>query len=168
MPSIHFISASTSGHTDYVIDTLVHFLAENAPHISIERQKVETAKPDDLMRGDIVILGSGTWNFGGAEGQLNEHMHRFLFDAAKGIDLTGKRFGFISLGDDRYYFTTRCTEKFMHFLKSSHGTNALIPLIIVNEPYGQEERIAKWGEKIVKLFENTTPAPTSHIHTPAV
>lgn len=153
MPSIHIIYASTSGHTEYVVDTLIKFLKEKAPQITVERQRVELAKPEDLMCGDLVILGSGTWNFQGVEGQLNEYMHRYLFERAKDIDLTGKQVAFISLGDDRYYYTTRCTEKFMWFLKASHAKMALIPLIVVNEPYGQEERIMRWGEKIIKLFE---------------
>lgn len=168
MPSIQIIYASTSGHTEYVVDTLIDYLKERAPQIEIERQRVELTKPEDLLRGDLVILGSGTWNFGGIEGQLNEYMHRFLFERAEGIDLTGKQIAFISLGDDRYYYTTRCTEKFMWFLKSSRAKMALIPLIVVNEPYGQEERITRWGDKLIKLFETTVPVPpTPPLHVPA-
>jgi len=153
MPSIHIIYASTSGHTEYVVDTLIGFLKERSPEIEVERQRVELAKPEDLLRGDLVILGSGTWNFGGVEGQLNEYMHRYLFERSQGIDLTGKQIAFISLGDDRYYYTTRCTEKFMWFLKSTHAKMALIPLIVVNEPYGQEERVMRWGEKLIKIVK---------------
>jgi flavodoxin len=83
-------------------------------------------------------------------------MHRLLFERAKSIDLTGKHIAFISLGDDRYYFTTRCTERFMKFLKEAKGKMFLIPLIIVNEPYGQEERVAKWGEKLLQQLEKLT------------
>ncbi|MDO8648876.1 MAG: flavodoxin family protein [Candidatus Peregrinibacteria bacterium] len=166
MSSIHIIYASTSGHTEYVVDTLIEFLSQKTPEIAVERQRVELAKPEDLLRGDLVILGSGTWNFGGVEGQLNEYMHRYLFERAQDIDLTGKQIAFISLGDDRYYYTTRCTEKFMRFLKCSHAKMALIPLIVVNEPYGQEERIRKWGEKLIKLFEQPIPltsSPPQHV-----
>ncbi len=159
MPSIHIMYASTSGHTEYVVDTLIKFLNERAPQITVERQHVELAKPEDLLHGDLVILGSGTWNFGGVEGQLNEYMHRYLFEQSQGIDLTGKQLAFISLGDDRYYYTTRCTEKFMRFLKESHAKMALIPLIVVNEPYGQEERVMKWAEKLISAMQNNK-APT--------
>jgi flavodoxin I len=167
MPSIHIIYASTSGHTEYVVDTLIDFLKDRAPNIEVERQRVELAKPEDLLCGDLVILGSGTWNFGGIEGQLNEYMHRFLFERAEGIDLTGKQLAFISLGDDRYYYTTRCTEKFIWFLKSCHAKMALIPLIVVNEPYGQEERVMKWGEKLIKLLEAAPSIsyPPAHVST---
>lgn len=169
MPSIHIIYASTSGHTEYVVDTLIDYLKEKAPQIEVERQRVELTKPEDLLRGDLVILGSGTWNFGGIEGQLNEYMHRFLFERAKDIDLTGRKIAFISLGDDRYYYTTRCTEKFMWFLKASHAKAGLMPLIVVNEPYGQEERVMKWGDKLIKLFEpetSVTSSPPQHVPAP--
>jgi flavodoxin len=169
MPSIHIMYASTSGHTEYVVDTLIKFLNERAPQITVERQQVELAKPEDLLHGDLVILGSGTWNFGGVEGQLNEYMHRYLFEQSQGIDLTGKQLAFISLGDDRYYYTTRCTEKFMRFLKESHAKMALIPLIVVNEPYGQEERVMKWGEKLISAMQNVKllpmPSELSNIHS---
>lgn len=166
MPSIHIIYASTSGHTEYVVDTLIEFLKEKAPQIDIERQRVELAKPEDLLRGDLVILGSGTWNYQGIEGQLNMYMHQFLFEKAQGIDLSGKQLALISLGDDRYYYTTRCTERFMRFLKEAHTKSAFMPLIVVNEPYGQEEKIIKWGEKLIKFFEQpapVTPSPPQHV-----
>jgi flavodoxin len=166
-PSLHIIYASTSGHTEYVVDELTSYLGQRVPQLITERQKAELAKAEDLLRGDVVILGSGTWNFGGVEGQLNMYMYQLLFERAKDIDLTGKTVAFICLGDDRYYFTTRCTEHFMRFTKLSHAKMLLIPLIIVNEPYGQEERIQKWGEKLLlamqnaKLLENPSPSSSA-------
>ena len=153
-PSLHIIYASTSGHTEYVVDELASYLGQRVPQLIIERQKAELAKAEDLLRGDVLILGSGTWNFGGIEGQLNMYMYQLLFERAKGLDLTGKTIAFICLGDDRYYFTTRCTEHFMRFMKLSHAKMLLIPLIVVNEPYGQEERMQKWGEKLLLAMQN--------------
>lgn len=155
MPAIRIIYSSTSGHTEYVVNTLATFMQEIAPHLRISLMRVEHATKDDLKDCDLLILGSGTWNYGGVEGQLNETMHRFLFERAEGISLLGRKMAFISLGDDRYYHTTRCTEKFMRFLKASGATMALTPLIIVNEPYGQEEKIKKWSEKLAVVLEAT-------------
>ncbi len=162
MPSLHIIYASTSGHTEYVVDELVAFLAQKAPELTIERQRAEQAKREDLLRGDVLILGSGTWNYGGVEGQLNMYMHQLLFERSKDVDLSGKPIVLICLGDDRYYFTTRCTERFMQFVKLSHAKPLLMPLIIVNEPYGQEERVQKWSEKLIAAMQNATilPAPS--------
>ncbi len=158
-PSLHIIYASTSGHTEYVVDELMAYLGRQVADITIERQRAELAKAEDLLRGDVLILGSGTWNFQGAEGQLNMYMHQLLFERAAGVDLTGKLVTLISLGDDRYYYTTRCTEHFMRFLKLSHAKMFLIPLIVVNEPYGQEERIQRWGEKLIAAMRNAKLLP---------
>ncbi len=149
MPSIHFIYASTSGHTEYVIEVVEKYLREHAKDIFIERQRAEQSQADDLLRGDVLVLGSGTWNTNGTEGQLNMHMHALLKDRAAKLDLHKKPMTFISLGDERYYFRTRCTEHFLRYQREHNGTLLLPPIILVNEPYGQEERIQKWAEKLL-------------------
>lgn len=153
MRSLHIITASTSGNSEYVTDTVAALLREKMPEIAIELQRAELAGAADLLRGDIVILASGTWNTGGREGQLNPHMHELLMDRAKDVALLGKPLSFISLGDDRYYFRTRCTEHFLRFQRDHGGTLFLPPLILVNEPYGQEERILRWGEKLLAALQ---------------
>ncbi len=157
MPSLHFITASTSGNTEHVVETIVKRIAAQAPNIVIERQRAELTEAQDLLRGDVLILGSGTWNTGGKEGQLNMHMDALLRERAKGIDLAGKPITFISLGDDRYYFRTRCTEHFLRFQREHNGKLFVPPIVIVNEPYEQEERINQWTDKLlaqVKKVEN--------------
>jgi flavodoxin len=146
--ALHFITASTSGNTEYVADTIVKRLKIIAPDISIEMQKAELTKPEDLLRGDVLILGSGIWNTGGKEGQLNMHMDALLKQRAKDIDLQKKPITFISLGDDRYYFRTRCTEHFLRYQREHNGVLIVPPIILVNEPYGQEERINTWTDKL--------------------
>lgn len=159
MTSLHFITASTSGHTDYVVDVLEKYFQRIGKAMEVERQRAEQAAPEDLLRGDIVILGSGTWNTGGIEGQLNMHMHALLMDRAKNIAMNAKPMTFVSLGDERYYFTTRCTEHFLRFQREHGATLFCMPLVLVNEPYGQEEKIEKWGEKfLTKLFPETPAA----------
>lgn len=148
--SITIIYASTSGHTEYTVEQLVSFLRERASDVTVTVKRVEQAQAEDLTSSDVLVLGSGTWNMHGQEGQLNERMHTFLFDRCKDADLSKTPVAFISLGDDRYHFTTRCTEHFMRFLKEHGGKTLLMPLTIVNEPYGQEEKIRKWGEKLME------------------
>ncbi len=161
MKTIHIITASTSGNTEFVADTVSRHIKKIAPDIEIEMQKAELAKPEDLLRGDIVILGSGTWNTGGKEGQLNMHMDAFLRQRAADVRLEGKPMTFISLGDERYFFRTRCTEHFLRFQREHGGKLFVPPLIIVNEPYGQEDKIEKWAEKLCSTM-------TSSLQTPSV
>ncbi len=160
LTSLHIIYASTSGNTEHVVDTLVQFLRLMQPNVAIECQRAELAQPKDLLRGDVLILGSGTWNTGGTEGQLNMHMHTLLKDRAADLDLQGKPITFISLGDDRYYFRTRCTEHFLRFQREHHAKLFIQPLVMVNEPYGQEAKILQWTEKLANHMMRENPVPT--------
>ncbi len=158
--SLHIIYASTSGNTEYVIDVLCAYLSEHAPDIVIERQRAELAQSADLLRGDYLILGSGTWNTGGVEGQLNMYMHRLLKERSADLDLHGRPVTTVSLGDDRYYYRTRCTEHFLRFIREHHGALFLLPFVLVNEPYDQDEKIQRWGQKLIDCIHHAAPVHT--------
>src|ERR1700722_6314647 len=85
--SLHIVFASTSGHTEYVVDTLIGSLGESVPGWDIEKRMAEKTQPLDLLRGDVLVLASATWNTGGIEGQLNPHMEQLLQEQAKDVDL---------------------------------------------------------------------------------
>lgn len=146
MPSLTAVIASTSGHTEFVTDTVLSRLKEALPSLQVRVVRAELATAADLQSCDVLLLGSGTWNTGGIEGQLNPHMHELLFVRAKNVQLAGKPVLLVSLGDDRYYYTTRCTEGFMRFLKAAGGKTFGMPLVILNEPYDKTERILKWAD----------------------
>jgi len=147
--TISVIFASTSGHTEFVVERLRDLWQGEGHIVTMTKAEIATAK--DFQKDDLLVLGSGTWNTGGIEGQLNPHMHELLFERIKEIDLKEKPVALVSLGDDRYYFTTRCTEHFMKWLKQANGKVLPPPLIIVNEPYDQKDRIEKWGRAIVPV-----------------
>lgn len=153
MPALHIIYASVSGSTEYVVDELITTLKKLKPDLQIEKQRAEQAEADDMKKGDVLILASGTWNTGGREGQLSPAMQQLLHDRVGDVQLNGKPLAFISLGDERYYFTTRCTEHFMQFMMQAGGKQLVTPLIIVNEPYEQGEKIAKWGERLIEKLQ---------------
>ncbi len=149
MPSsLTIIFASISGHTEHVVDVIEASLKKSLPALVVRRIRAEMATKEDLEKADALLLASGTWNTGGAEGQLNPYMHELLIDKCKDTKLPAKPMAFVSLGDDRYYFTARCTEGFLRFLKECGGKQILPPLIVVNEPYDQHERIERWTEKL--------------------
>ncbi len=154
MASLQVIYASTSGHTEYVIEVLRAFLVENG--VEVQLIKAEAAESNDLTCGKSVLLASGTWNTGGIEGQMNPHMHEFLLKRAKDVDLKGVNITFVSLGDDRYFYTARAGAHMRKFAVD-HGAHVMLdPLTIINEPYGQEEKITKWGEKFVQAFSSAS------------
>ena len=121
----------------------------SAKKIAASAILAEQAKSEDLLLGDLLILASGTWNTGGVEGQMNPHMHDFLLTKAKDIDLKGKKVMLIALGDHRYFYTCRSGEHMRKFVMTHGGTVIEPSLLIVNEPYGQEEKIEKWSTKVL-------------------
>lgn len=153
MPSLHVIYASTSGHTEFVVDTLIDELKNTAPQMWASKQRVELAKPEDMEKGDVLILASSTWNTGSIEGQLNPHMHAYLKERAAGIDLKGKKVGLIGLGDDRYHFTVGALTHLEEFVKTHNGQMLEPVLRIVNEPYDQQDTVKQWTKEFLSSLE---------------
>jgi flavodoxin len=146
---ILIVFASTSGHTEYVVDALAESLREGMLGWGIERRKAELTQPLELLQGDILVLASSTWNTGGIEGQLNPHMQALLQEQAKDLDLAAKPCACIGLGDHRYFYTARAAEYLLRFVETHQGKLLLPPLKIVNEPYGQEAKVSAWARQLV-------------------
>jgi flavodoxin I len=146
---LHIVFASTSGHTEYVMDALIDSLKGTTPGWEIEETRAEKTQPQDLLSGDILLLASATWNTGGIEGQLNPHMWGLLNDKAKTLDLAGKPCACIGLGDNRYFYTARAADHLQHYVNAHHGRLLVPTLKIVNEPYGQEDAVRVWGKRLV-------------------
>ncbi|ALM10217.1 MAG: hypothetical protein PeribacterA2_0854 [Candidatus Peribacter riflensis] len=147
MALLHVVYSTSTGHTEHVVDTLLPVLIRK--DVTAEKQRAEAASAEDLLKGDVLLLACGTWNTGGSEGQLHPHMHALLTDRARAVDLNKKPCALIALGDSRYYYTARATEHLMKFVREHNGTMCVDPLILIGEPYGQEEKIAAWGQKLL-------------------
>ncbi len=155
MRSLHIIYASTSGHTEYVVDVLKKYFDENAKdQLSVTCEIAEKSKAEDLTKSDMLLLASGSWNVGGREGLPNPHMGSFLVKDAKDTNLAGKECLVIGLGDDRYKETARVTEHLATFINSHGGHLFVPPLVIVNEPYEQEAVVHKWADKVLSKLSS--------------
>jgi flavodoxin I len=150
---LHIVFASTSGHTEYVVEALIDSLKSTIPGWGIEETMAEKAQPLDLLNGDVLLLASATWNTGGIEGQLNPHMWVLLHDKAKTLDLAGKPCACIGLGDHRYFYTARAADHLEHYVEAHHGRLIVPTLKIIDEPYGQEEAVRVWGEQLVDVLK---------------
>jgi flavodoxin I len=155
VPRITILYASTSGHTEYVVEHLAALLRRKAKSLDCSIVRVEKATVQDLAC-DLLVLASGTWNTGGVEGQLNPHMHDFVRGTAKDADLHGTSVAIIALGDDRYFYTSRAGEHLRQFALSHGGTVWPLTLTIINDPYGQEKKVEQWGEKLLQHFLSLT------------
>lgn len=112
--------------------------------MTVEKQRAELAQPEDFLKGDVLLLASGTWNTGGEEGQLNPHMYYLLKKRAADIDLGGKKVLLIGLGDERYRYLVGAMTHLEEFVKTHNGVVVEPVLKIMNEPYGQEEKVKEW------------------------
>ena len=146
---LHIVFASTSGHTEYVVEALISSLKSIAPGWEIEETRAERAQPQDLLSGGVLLLASATWNTGSIEGQLNPHMWVLLHDKAKTLDLAGKPCACIGLGDHRYFYTARAADHLQNYVKAHHGRLIVPTLQIIDEPYGQEEAVRAWARQLV-------------------
>jgi flavodoxin len=144
--SLCIIFATTSGHTEFVVDTLSK--SGQLSDWKLEQVRAENASQQDMLGGAALLLASSTWNAGGVEGQLNPHMSALLQSRAMNLDLAAKPCACIGLGDHRYYYTARAADLLQEFIESHHGRLLLPTLRIVDEPYGQEQAILGWGKQL--------------------
>jgi flavodoxin I len=151
--ALHIVFASTSGHTEYVVDTLTDSLRSFTQGWEIEATRAEKTQPQDLLSGNVLLLASATWNTGGIEGQLNPHMWVLLQDKAKTLDLAGKLCACIGLGDHRYFYTARAADHLEHYVEAHHGRLIVPTLKIIDEPYGQEKTVGAWGKQLVDVLK---------------
>jgi flavodoxin I len=153
---LRIVFASTSGHTEYVVDALINSLKDIAPGWKIEETMAEKTQPRDLLQGDILLLAAATWNTGGTEGQLNPHMRALLLDKAKNLDFTLKWCACVGLGDHRYFYTARSVDLLERYVKAHHGRLVLPTLKIIDEPYGQEQTVRLWAKQLVNASKQLT------------
>ena len=151
--SLHIVFASTSGHTEYVVEALIDSLKSTTRDWEIEKTMAEKTQPQDLLSGDVLLLASATWNTGSTEGQLNPHMWGLLHDKAKTLDLAGKPCACIGLGDHRYFYTARAADHLQNYVEAHHGRLIVPTLKIIDEPYGQEETVRVWGKQLVDVLK---------------
>jgi len=149
VPSLHIIFASTSGHTEFVVDTVMAYIKEKRPDIVISSQRAEKTAKEDFIKADMLLLASSTWNTGNVEGQLNPHMYTLLMDIAKDLDLAQKPVAVIGLGDDRYYYTANAAHHLEEFVKTHNGKLIEPILKVINEPYDQLEAIHAWADQLL-------------------
>ncbi|WKZ30892.1 MAG: flavodoxin family protein [Candidatus Dojkabacteria bacterium] len=92
---IKIIYASSTGNTEIVCEKVSELLDD--ADLDSGLFKAEEVHNDIFLQGRDFILATSTWN----NGQLND-MYLELYEGLLQVDLTGKRFGFIGLGDMSY------------------------------------------------------------------
>ncbi len=145
--TLTIIYTTGTGHTEFVVDTVITALAVSNPDIRVIKQRAEISKPEDLTKSDALILACGTWNTNNVEGMLSPYMHDLLAVRATTEDLKGIPAAVIGLGDERYFFTAKAADRLMEYL-SVHNAKVLLPALkIVNDPFDQTKKIQDWAKE---------------------
>lgn len=145
---IAFIYASSSGHTEHVVEHIVRSIALSDRDVDCQVIRAPHATPEDLLAYDMVVLASGTWLVDMVEGELHALMKRFLAQC-DAIDFEGAAVGVIGLGDDRYRYQCKAVDHLQAFVESHGGRMVPEALRIMGEPYGQEEKIEEWAAELL-------------------
>lgn len=156
--TLTLIYSTSTGHTEFVVDTLCLALGKALPNLRIIKQRAEMSTGDDLKKADILLLACGSWNTGNIEGQLQPHMHELLTVRAADVDLQGKPAAAIGLGDERYYFTARAAEKLTEYLTDHHAKVLLPTLKIINDPFDQTDKIEAWAKEFSNAVSKLPPS----------
>ncbi len=150
--TLTIIFTTGTGHTEFVVDTVIKALAIACPDIRITKQRAESSKPADMTKNDALLLACGTWNTNNVEGQLSPFMHDLL--AVRGLkeDLKGIPAAAIGLGDDRYLFKAKAADKLTEYI-NSHNAKLLLPALkIINEPFEQTTKIIAWAKECANMM----------------
>ncbi len=147
--TLTIIYTTGTGHTEFVVDTVIASLLESCPTLRVTKQRAETSKPEDMKKSDALLLACGSWNTNNAEGMLSPYMHDLLVVRAAKEDLQGMPTAVIGLGDERYFFTAKAADRMADFCATHNAKLLLPPLKIINDPYDQAPKIQAWTKEFV-------------------
>lgn len=153
MRTLTVLYTTASGHTEFVVDTVLGTLAKALPDMRVIKKRAESATSEDLEKAETLLLACGSWNTGNVEGQLSPYMEELLTGRAAKVSLKGKPAVAIGLGDDRYYYTARAADKLTEFL-TLHGASLVVPTLkVINEPFDQVAMIESWTKEFASALK---------------
>lgn len=155
--TLTIIYTTGTGHTEFVVDTVIAELARLAPDIRVTKQRAEASTPEDLTKSDTLLLACGSWNTNNVEGMMSPYMHDLLAVRAATHDLGGLPTAVIGLGDDRYFFTAKAADRMADFCTTHNGQLLLPPLKIINEPFDQTVKIKAWVKEFASALAKIPP-----------
>ncbi len=150
--TLTLIYSTSTGHTEFVVDTLTLSLSKLIPDLRIVKQRAEMSTGEDLRKANLLLLACGSWNTNNVEGQLQPHMHELLMVRAADSELKGIPAAAIGLGDERYHFTARAAERLTEYLTGRQATLLLPTLKIINDPYDQTAKIEAWTKEFANAI----------------
>lgn len=143
---ILIVYASRRGTTRKIADIIVKILEANG--LSVDIRKASLSQASDLLKYDVLLLGSSTWE----DGDLHEDMDQIERDL-RDLDLKGKFAAAFGTGNSRFRYFCEAVDILETRLKHS-GAKLLIPSLKsdIMEKKLQEEA-EKWGQDLLKTIK---------------
>ena len=146
-PHIHCIYASTSGNTEYAVETASGIWQQQGAQV--ELHKAQKTPIDVVTKNQRFLFATSTWD----HGTLNPYFNA-LYAELQTADLSGKTACFIGLGDRRYEHYYFCTgmKLLQEVWQKNGGTTVGTQLTIGREPYEEAitNIIIEWATVVAK------------------
>jgi flavodoxin len=148
-PTIHAIYATTSGNTEFVIDTVAEIWRTGG--WTVETHRAERTSPDLIAQNSLFLFGTSTWD----RGSVNPFFTK-LYEAMKHMSFAGKSGFFVGSGDNRYepIQFNMGIQQIMECWKNQGGVELYHPLKINGEPHTVlDVLIRPWAQATVAELE---------------
>lgn len=145
---------STNSGSTYQAATMIADVLEKRKY-DVALKRADQADAHTLDQADLILLGSGTWEWvqegkPRLEGQLQDLMRNFLarLDARK---YAGQKFAIFACGDSSYTSFAAAADHLEAFVKQAGG-QLICPSLRLDQFYfhleKNRQRVVDWAEKI--------------------
>lgn len=148
---IQIIYASTSGHTEAVVDRVAKAWRKKGIKVALHR--AEQVSMDVVKNNQLFVLASSTWN----HGQINPFFKKFLKELTEvKLSPADKKTAIIGLGDSRYepVYVCESAVKLEKAWLAQGGKVVGKVLKIEGDPFTVlDTKVRAWAVKTLPAFE---------------
>lgn len=144
--------ATNSGGTFFATQTVENVL-KSKRHI-VTRQEIEEVSLNAFKDYDLIIFASPSWNYEGAQGELQISFKKFVQNYS-GNSLKSKKCAVFGLGDSTYLYFCGAVDRLEQFVKDNKGI-LLSPSLRIDGYYRNEishnKMLEDWTERILASY----------------
>lgn len=141
--------ATNSGGTFFATQTAEKIL-KSKRHL-VTRKEIEETSASEFKNFDFIIFASPSWNYEGAEGELQKSFKTFV-QSYSGSSLKNKKCAVLGLGDSSYLYFCGAADRLEKFVQEN-GAYLTLPSLRIDGYYKDEEGhnklIEDWIERIL-------------------
>lgn len=144
--------ATNSGGTFFATQTVENVL--KSKRHTVTRKEIEEISASTFKEYDLIIFASPSWNYEGAEGELQTSFKKFVQNYS-GNALKSKKCAIFGLGDSTYLYFCGAVERLERFVKDNGGI-LLSPSLRIDGYYRDEtlhnKLLESWTEKVLAAY----------------